>query len=87
MEFRTRPKWRVLNDLIDRLETLPANDPERRRLNNSQPARRSRPFPARRPLCRRYWARRQRLGFGEINRPLNHERASDQLFGRYCHLG
>jgi hypothetical protein len=32
MEFRTRPKWHVINDLIDRLETLPANDPERQRL-------------------------------------------------------
>jgi hypothetical protein len=29
MEFRTRPKWRVLNALIDTLETLPANDPDR----------------------------------------------------------
>ena len=29
MEFRTRPKWRVLNDLIDKLETLPANHPDR----------------------------------------------------------
>jgi len=32
VEFRTRPKWRVLNDLIDRLETLPANHPDRGRL-------------------------------------------------------
>jgi hypothetical protein len=32
VEFRTRPKWRVLNDLIDRLETLPANHPDRERL-------------------------------------------------------
>jgi hypothetical protein len=32
MEFRTRPKWRVLNDLIDRLETLTADNPERQRL-------------------------------------------------------
>ena len=32
MEFRSRPKWRVLNDLIDKLETLPANDPDRQRL-------------------------------------------------------
>ena len=31
MEFRTRPKWHVINDLIDRLETLPANDSGRQR--------------------------------------------------------
>jgi hypothetical protein len=29
VQFRPRPRWRVLNDLIDKLETLPAHHPDR----------------------------------------------------------
>ena len=32
MVFRTRPKRRVLNDLVAKLEILPANDPDRPQL-------------------------------------------------------
>jgi hypothetical protein len=32
MEFRTRSKQRVLDDLVAKLETLPKNDPDRLRL-------------------------------------------------------